>query len=308
MKYPDKTIPDSGILANDRQGFFRLAGLVLCLLIWWAAPAWADPAPGAVLEELHYRVDVLMWPDAVRVQLTLKRLEPGHYQAEISGEPQGVLKRLSGQRRDTYQTEMVWRDGRLVPVIYREQSQRRRKKYLKEYRFDYAQARLELWQWKEGKGLVRKWEGPLSRPVYDPLSAFYNLRLGNMGPIREGATFKIDGIPYPKPEEIEVRFGGETREGRKTMVSIVNQVFHGGRGEIFAYLDGQLVPQQAWCMLFGMGKISGALLPESKTLKEALREGPLAQRPGLPALPVPSSLAELTAAGKTRTQPEAGAR
>jgi hypothetical protein len=253
--------------------------LALCLALGLAASAWAGPAPEGLLEELHYRIDVLLWQDAARVRLTLKRLEPGRYQAEISGEPQGMLKRLSGQRRDSYQTDMVWRDGRLMPVVYREQSLRRGKKYLKEYRFDYAQGRLALWQWKEGKGMARKWEEPLSGLIYDPLSAFYNCRLGIMGPVREGATFKIAGIPYPKPEEIEVRIGGETQEGLKAMVSIVNQVFHGGRGEIYAYLDGDKVPKQAWTMLFGYGKISGELLPGSKTLKESLAESPRTEVP-----------------------------
>jgi len=72
--------------------------LALCLAVGLAASAWAGPAPEGLLEELNYRIDVLLWQDAVRVRLTLKRLEPGRYQAEISGEPQGVLKRLTGRR------------------------------------------------------------------------------------------------------------------------------------------------------------------------------------------------------------------
>ena len=106
----------------------------------------------------------------------------GRYQAELAVEPQGLLALLSGNRLDRFQTEMVYKDGRLTPQIYREETRRRGKYRLKEYRFDYDQGRLELWQHHQGKGLLRKWETTLPKePIYDPLSAFYNFRLGALG-------------------------------------------------------------------------------------------------------------------------------
>ena len=62
--------------------------------------------------------------DAARVKLTLKRLGPGRFTAEITGEPQGLIKLLSGGQRERLQTEMVWRHQRLLPLIYREESWR----------------------------------------------------------------------------------------------------------------------------------------------------------------------------------------
>ncbi len=225
------------------------------------------------MEDLHFRVEYLVWKDVARAQLTLKSLGAGRYQAEISGEPQGLLKALTGQRRDTYQTEMVCREGKLLPLVYREESRKKGKRSLKEYRFNYGEGRLELWQWKEGHGLIYKWHTALNGPVYDPLSAFYNCRLGLLGPIKEGQTFKVTGIPYPKPEEIEVRIGPETESGRKIMIAINNQAFADNRGVVFAYLDRDRVPKQAWTSA-RVGTISGELLPGGRALDGGLPELP----------------------------------
>jgi hypothetical protein len=242
--------------------------------IWPAGQAAALTKPKEeVLEDLKFRVEYLLWKDVAQAQLTLKSLGPGHYQAEIAGEPLGLLKVITGQRRDSYRTEMINRNGKLAPLVYREETRKRGKHYLKEYRFDYAQGVLELWQLKEGKGMVRKWQTALNGPVYDPLTAFYNCRLGLMGPIREGEVFRVNGIPYPKPEEIEVRVGPQTHEGRKIMIAINNRAFESDRGVVFAYLDKARVPLEAWTSA-RVGKISGRLAG-GKSLHGSL--------PGLPA-------------------------
>jgi len=231
----------------------------LVVLVWSWAPLPASVPQEQLLEDLSFRVEYLVWKDVARAQLTLKGLGPGHFQAEISGEPLGLLKVLTGQRRDSYQTEMIYRDGKLFPLVYREETRKRGKRYLKEYRFDYDKGRLELWQFKEGKGIMaRKWHAALEGPICDPLTAFYNARLGLLGPIREGETFKVTGIPYPKPEEIEVRIGPESAEGRKIMITINNKAFENDRGVVFAYLDDARVPKQAWTDS-RVGKIRGRL-------------------------------------------------
>jgi hypothetical protein len=265
--------PGAGRWVQDRlprRGW--LAALIILAL--WAFPGWAATAPDTLLEDLHYRVDVLVWQDIARARLTLKSLGPGRYLAEIAVAARGLLQTMSGDRRENYQTEMVWREGKLMPVVYREESRRRGKRRLKEYRFDYARGKLELWQLKEGKGLVRKWQTPLTEPIYDPLSTCYNCRLGFWGPMRGGQVFKIKGIPYPKPEVMEVRVGAQTKQGCQIMITIGNQGSKGNKGQnqVFAYLDGQLVPQGAWTTVWGLGKISGELLPGGKGLEAGLPE------------------------------------
>ncbi|MGD0827091.1 MAG: DUF3108 domain-containing protein [Desulfobaccales bacterium] len=258
----------------------RFWGLLLLALVaalalqaWPGTPAPAAVAQGQLLEDLNFRVEYLLWKEVARARLTLTSLGPGRYRVELSGEPMGLMKTLAGPRRDSYQTEMIWRDGKFVPLVYREESRKKNKRYLKEYRFDYEKGQLELWQLKEGRGvMVRKWHTTLKGPIQDPLSAFYNYRLGLLGPIKEGEILRLEGIPYPKPEEIEVRIGPETEWGRKVMISINNEVFANERGTVFAYLDSHRVPRKAWTNAFNMGTISGELLPGGKPLNGALPE------------------------------------
>ena len=245
----------------------------LALQAWPGAPAPAVVAQGQLLEDLNYRVEYLLWQEVARARLTLTSLGPGRYLVELSGEPLGLMKTLAGPRRDSYQTEMIWRQGKFAPLVYREETRKKNKRYLKEYRFDYEKGQLELWQLKEGRGvMVRKWHTPLKGPIQDPLSAFYNYRLGLLGPIKEGETLRLEGIPYPKPEEIEVRIGPETAWGRKVMISLNNQAFANERGTVFAYLDGSRVPRKAWTNVLNMGTISGELLPGGKPLNGTLPE------------------------------------
>jgi len=258
----------------------RFWGLLLLALVaalalqaWPGAPAPAAVAQGQLLEDLHYRVEYLLWQEMARARLTLTSLGPGRYRVELSGEPLGLMKTLTGPRRDSYQTEMVWRQGKFAPLVYREECRKKNKRYLKEYRFDYEKGQLELWQLKEDRGvMVRKWHTPLKGPIQDPLSAFYNYRLGLLGPIKEGETLRLEGIPYPKPEEIEVRIGPETAGGRKVMISLNNQAFANERGTVFAYLDASRVPRKAWTNVLNMGTISGELLPGGKPLNGTLPE------------------------------------
>lgn len=241
--------------------------------MWFAVPAVPGPNPDTILEELHYRVDVWFWQDAVRGRVILKRVGEGRYVAELSGETLGVAAVLSGRRRDSYQTEMVLRNGKLAPLIYREESRRRGRRHLKEYRFNYAQNRLEMWQWEaNSQKMSRKWQTDLTDSISDPISAFYNYRLGFLGPIRAGDTIRAPGIPYPKPEEIEVRIGPETESGRQVMVSLINPAFEHQRGVVYVSFDGNLVPTQAWSQV-GLGKVSGKIQPESRPLKGKLPEG-----------------------------------
>ena len=270
--------------------------LILLLLIGLWLPGHPAMAAPALLEELRYRLVVLSIQDAARVRLTLNRLGPGRFVAEVIGEPQGLIKLLSGGQREILQTEMVWRDHRLLPLIYREESLRRGKRRLKEYRFDYSQGRLELWEWHEGKGLSKKWQTHLSEQVYDPLSAFYNIRLGVLGPTREGETNTIQGIPYPRPEAMEVRLGSTTESGLKAMISLVNPLFQGSKGEVFAYLDQQFVPHEAWTTISGV-TLRARLQPESVIMPPGLgaltAPGPAAScRTPVEALPAAPGLGE----------------
>jgi hypothetical protein len=250
------------VLSGCSLRAWRALAFLALLLFRLLLPQSLALAAPTTIENLRYQMAVWVWPDAAQVQVTLKDQGQGRLIAEVLGETQGFIKLISGNHREHLQTEMIWQDGRLVPLIYREESWRHGKHALKEYRFDYPRARLELWEQHEGKGLLKKWETALSEQVYDPLTAFYNCRLKILGPTREGETSTIPGIPYPRPEALEVRLGPETKEGRQAMVSLVNSVFENSRGVVFAFIDAQRVPHRAWTTVFG-ATITGTLLQES---------------------------------------------
>jgi hypothetical protein len=252
-----------------RPGRGRRVWPGLLILILLAAAAWPGGtarAEEALLEALQFSVGALVWPDAARAHLTLKSLGGGKYLAVLSGRPQGALKALCGEREERLVTEMAWQDGRLMPLVYREESHRSGRVHVKEYRFDYAGRQLEMWQMRKGK-LGRKWHTVLKGPIYDPLSGFYNCRLGLLGPIRDGQVFKLKGIPYPKPESIEVRVGEETPQGRKAMITLTNASYKKNPAPVFAFFDRRMVPRSGWTRVWGIGKITGELLPGGKALQ-----------------------------------------
>lgn len=251
---------------------------LLLLLAALSGPAWllaapAAPDQGKVLEKLQYGVDIWVLTDAARAEVTFTSLGGGRYRGEVAAAAQGLAKALSGQRRDHYATDMVYRQGRLVPLVYREESRRWGKYSLKEYRFDYDKGRLELWQHQEGKGLRLKWHTALTKnSIYDPLSAFYNLRLGAMPRPGEGETLQLQGIPYPRPEEIVIRMGPETPEGRKVMVRLNNRVFNDEGVLVFVFFDDQWTPSRGWTRILSFGKVAGKILPGSQPLNSSLPE------------------------------------
>ena len=244
----------------------RLADALPCLVLLLLVQLWPPGPPAvaapALLEELRYRIEVLAWQDAFRVRITLNRVGPDRFEVELIGESLGIFKTLSGGHRERLLTEMVWRNHQLLPLIYREESWRWGKRRLKEYRFDYDAGRLVLWEWHKGKGLTKKWQGDLATQVYDPLSAFYNIRLGLIGPNRAGETNAIPGIPYPQPGTMEVRLVATPDSHLKAVISLINPVFPDSQGQIFAYVDQRLVPHQAWTTISGF-TIRGILLPGS---------------------------------------------
>lgn len=228
----------------------------------------APGAAGEVLEDLRYQVDVWILKDAIDTRITFKRLDTKRYKAEIKGQAQGLLGLISGQWRGNYSTEMVLSQGKFLPVVYREESQHRNKKHLNEYRFDYEKKVVELYKWDKGKkALTKRWQTELSGPMYDALTFYYNQRLVGMSFGKQGETLKFQGIPYPKPEDIVLRIGADSPEGRKIMVTLDNRIFENERNQVYAFLDKDGVPTEAWTNVLKFGRITGKLLPGGKRLK-----------------------------------------
>ena len=253
-----------------RAGRIWLIGIVVFLGLApgvLAAPPATITAPPEVRENLEYQISLGPWSDVARVHLALKELKPGHYLAEFSGAAQGMWKLLSRWLPERYQTEMVYRDGRLLPMVYREEFQEKGQKVLKEFRFDYDQSRLTLWRQVDGGEKIKKWEVPLTGPVYDLLSLFYNVRLDALGPAPGGTSLRVMMLPNPKPQELVFRIGVATDQGLKVMVTPPGAV---EEDQYFMFLSPERVPTLAWTRVALFGKLTGRLVNPGEVKKEGL--------------------------------------
>ncbi|MFZ5447987.1 MAG: DUF3108 domain-containing protein [Thermodesulfobacteriota bacterium] len=209
-------------------------------------------------EELRYQVSLGPWDDVARVHLVLKELEPGRYLAEFSGAAQGMWKLLSRWLPERYQTEMIYRDGRLKPLVYQEKFIDKGRHVTKEYRFDYENNRLTLWQQTGGDDKVRKWETPLTEPVYDLLSLFYNVRIGTLGTLQGGSSLRV-AVLSSKPQEMIFRIADKTSQGLKVMLNF-RPPDSTTEDHYFIFLNHQGVPTLAWTRVTLFGKLAGRLL------------------------------------------------
>jgi hypothetical protein len=263
----------------------RLILLVLLLLHLAPGPIKAAAATAPVIrEDLEYQIALGPCLDVGRVHLVLKELKPGRYQAEASGAAQGVWQVTSRWLPERYQTEMVYQDGRLVPLIYREAFISKGKRVVKEYRFDHEGAHLSLWRQTEGGEKVKKWEVPLKSPVYDPLTLFYNIRLGVFGPLPGGSTLRVMGLPTPEPREMVFAIGTVSKLGRKGMLDYRRSESK-AVNQYFIFLNPEQVPTLAWTQVPLFGKLAGHLLNPGEIRKEGLPALPPSASPALEVKP-----------------------
>jgi hypothetical protein len=235
-----------------------------------SGPLQAAAAPAPVIrEDLEYQISLGPSTDAGRVHLILKELEPGHYLAEVSMVAQGAWQLLSRWLPKRYQSEMIYREGRLLPLVYREEFISKGQQIMKEYRFDHEGGRLSLWRQVEGCEKVKKWDVPLQGPVYDLLTLLYNVRIGAFGPLPGGSTLRVKVLPTPEPQELVFAIGEITEVGRKVMLD-----YHKPESktvsQYFIYLSPEQVPTLAWTRVPCFGKLAGRLLNPGEVKKEGL--------------------------------------
>ncbi|OGP74923.1 MAG: hypothetical protein A2Y80_08205 [Deltaproteobacteria bacterium RBG_13_58_19] len=235
---------------------------LFCLLLFLALPLTGGAAPDfpEALENFQYRISLGAWPEVARAQLVLKELGPGRYLAEFTGEPQGAWRLLRRWLPERYQTEMALVEGRLKPLLFREIFYNWGERVTKEYRFDYGQGRLEMWRQGGSREMVKKWQVPLKEPVYDPLTLWYNARLGAFGPLAGGETLRVPALPTPDPEDLIIHISPGTNQGRKVMIIVKENASGQERGPFFLSFSPEWAPQQGWMRVLPFGKLMGHLL------------------------------------------------
>ncbi|HEY9072991.1 MAG TPA: DUF3108 domain-containing protein, partial [Desulfobaccales bacterium] len=186
----------------------------------------------------------------------------------------GFWKILNRWLPDSYETEMAWEAGRLKPLVYREEFQQKGHHIHKEFRFDYSRSVLEIWSAEDNQPLAKKYQIPMKAAVYDPLSLFYNLRLGVFGPLTPGETLRVGLVPAPQAREMVFHLGQDTPQGRKVMLEVKVEGVQYDAGPYVFICTPERVPLQLWTRVLLFGKVSGELLNPGEVMPK-----------GLPALP-----------------------
>jgi hypothetical protein len=257
----------------------RLAGalpfLALLLLIGLWLPGYPVIAANepVILEDLQYKVGLGLSSNVGLAHLVLKELKPGHYLAEVSGATRGLWQLSNRWLPVRYQTEMIHRDGRLVPLIYREEFITKGKRVVKEYRFDHERGQLSMRVQTEGSEAVKKWEVPLKSPVYDFLSLFYNVRLGAFGPLPGGSSLKVMLLSAQAPQEMVFVIGPVTEMLRKVTLDHCRAESKQIK-QYSCYLNPEQVPTLAWTQVPLFGKLTVRLLNPGEIRKEGLLAPP----------------------------------
>ncbi|MGA7579607.1 MAG: DUF3108 domain-containing protein [Desulfobaccales bacterium] len=237
--------------------------LILMFLanLFGPAASLAQQAAGSRMEELQYRLDLGALHDVALVHLRLTEVGPGRYRAEFAGAAQGAWSLLNRWLPERYETEMTLEQGRLKPLVYREEFEDGGHHVLKEYRFDYARRQLSVWRSQDNRELAERSQVPMEQPVYDPLTLFYNLRLGAFGPLTGGKTLKVALVPAPEPRELVLRLGPETPQGQQIMVEVKGAGSGGQQsGTYFLDCNSPGLPRQAWTRALDFCKLSGQLV------------------------------------------------
>jgi Protein of unknown function (DUF3108) len=263
----------------------RLLLLVVLLFHLALGPIKAAAAPAPVTrEDLEYQASLGPCGEVARVHLVLKELQPGHYLAEIFGATRGLGHLSKRWLPERYQSEMIHREGRLVPLIYREAFISKGQRIVKEYRFDHDAGHLSLWRQAASGKAVKQWEVPLNGPVYDPLTLFYNVRLGTFGPLPSGTTLRVMVLSTLKPQEMVFVIGPVTEMGRTVTLDRRRADSKTVR-HYSCYLNPEQVPTLAWTQVPLFGKLTVHLMNPGEIRQKGLLSQPPSASPVAKAQP-----------------------
>lgn len=240
----------------------------------------AHPIEALVGEELHYDISFLWFKHLAEGKIRLQRGEqPGTYLALMEAKTLGFAAFVTRQRIESYRTLMeIGPDGRLWPIEHSSHTFKgegeKQKEKMTRYQFDFSGRKVHYKKIKYQQVTEDEWL-PLESdgPVFDILSAFYNLRIGAYGGITEASislpTFYRKGIeqieiqPIPDPSLVDGRFF--SRAGRLCKVLVDPSVFKTKGRELFISFDKENRLERGIIKnVIGLGDVKGVLRHDSE--------------------------------------------
>ncbi|NOY12236.1 MAG: DUF3108 domain-containing protein [Deltaproteobacteria bacterium] len=265
---------------------FLLIVTVFGVLLTTTFPAFAAVSPGAVQsveslvgERLTYDISFLWFKHLAEGSIRLERGEKlGTYLATMEARTRGFAAFVTRNRVEKYQTLMeVGPDGLLRPLVHSSQTFKGKGKDLREkktsYTFDYLKRQVKYKKIKYHR-ITADETLPLGTagPVYDILSAFYNLRLGAFGSFAQQSihmpTFYRKGVEEIVVTPMVDRNGKDGKffaaDGTLCKVLVDPSVFKTNGRELFVSFDkNNRLERGIIKNVIGLGDVKGVLRPDS---------------------------------------------
>lgn len=233
------------------------------------------PIEALVGEVLHYDISFLWFKHLAKGTIRLQRGErPGTYLALMEARTLGFAAFVTRQRIESYRTLMeVGPDGLLWPIehsshTFKGEGEKQKEKFTR-YLFDFAGKKVHYKKVKYQRVDADEWL-PLETdgPVFDVLSAFYNLRIGALGnltgPLISLPTFHRKGIetiqiqPISDPATVDGRFFSTA--GMLCKVLVDPSVFKTKGRELFVSFDSANRLERGIIKnVIGLGDVKGVL-------------------------------------------------
>ena len=199
----------------------------------------------------------------------------GTYRAILHARTLGVAAFVTRHRTQTYEALMEQMpDGMLRSLAYESRLNKGtgddRQERTKRYEFDYAADLVRHIRLKQGQPHKdESFPMPEGDFLNDILTAFFNFRIGNFGPVEPGRHFEIPTYTRKGPSSIIVDVLRETQRphagffpagGLLCRVRIDKEIFDTGEGELYVWLDEFARPRRGIVEnVIGLGDVRGTL-------------------------------------------------
>lgn len=213
---------------------------------------------GFLGEESNYNIAFLWFKKAATGSFRLTR-EGDSYVGVLEAETIGFIGFLTSYRHHIYRSHMSYNpdDGRLMVKLFERHVTIGKRVEKTLTRLDNEAHHMNARFFKKGK-LVKVVDEPIPDGVIyeDIMSAFYNVRLGNYGPLDPGRHFEIRTIPSEGESLIKVEVATEDEAlkwrrklkidpGEKVIpatVRLPRKLFESKKGEVTAIFNEAIIP------------------------------------------------------------------
>jgi hypothetical protein len=256
--------------------------LLLCLAAPGVRAAGEEDPPEArpidlmLGETLSYDVSFLWFRRLAEGTISLRPgPQPGQYVALLEARTLGLTAFLTRHRIERIETLMeLGPEGLLRPLLHQAHTIKgegeSRHERIRSYRYDHNARTVFYRNWKTGQAASeRRYPMEKPGPVYDILSAFYNVRAGRFGALTRGRHVAIPTFTRRGTEDVVVARVAEQEQLRQSYFPpqsllckvLVNPETFGTRGrDIFVQFDERMVPQRAVVKnVIGLGDVRGIL-------------------------------------------------